>query len=80
MSSIKKLISEARESTFFSCSWLLKYENRTSAIFFHVPTWNKPFFLCTFHFTVTTESFLRAKLSLFSTDLFLDITVSMTYM
>ena len=73
------LISEARESNFFSCCWLLKYENRRSVIFFHTPLWNKPFFLCTFHFTVTTESFLWAKLSLFSTDLFLDITVSMTY-
>ena len=57
----------------------MKYENRRSVIFFHTPLWNKPFFLCTFHFTVTTESFLWAKLSLFSTDLFLDITVSMTY-
>ena len=57
----------------------MKYESRRSVIFFHTPLWNKPFFLCTFHFTVTTESFLWAKLSLFSTDLFLDITVSMTY-
>ena len=81
MSSIRKDWSLKLESQlFFSCCWLLKYENRKSAIFLHVSLWNKPSFLCTFHFTVTTESFLRAKLSLFSTDLFLDITVSMTYM
>ena len=46
--------------------WGTNSENGLSAIFFHVPVWNKHFFLSKFHFPVTTGSSLSKTKYIFN--------------